>query len=219
MFRDRADAGRQLAETLSATIGKKDDDIVVLALPRGGVPVAAEIAKALGAPLDLVLVRKIGHPSQPELALGAVADGDQPHIFVNQDVAAMAGISRPEIEALTPPLLAEIERRRKTYLDGRAPLPVKGKTAIVVDDGAATGATFKMALEAIAQQEPARVIAALPVAPPRVAHQLEDLADEVICLLRPDMFAAVGQFYQRFLPVEDAEVVDIMKSVAEEKRP
>lgn len=219
MFRDRADAGRQLTETLTATIGKKDDDIVVLALPRGGVPVAAEIAKALGAPLDLVLVRKIGHPSQPELALGAVADGDQPHIFVNQDVAAMAGISRPEIEALTPPLLAEIERRRKTYLDGRAPLPVKGKTAIVVDDGAATGATFKVALEAIAQQEPARVIAALPVAPPRVAHQLEDLADEVICLLRPDMFAAVGQFYQRFLPVEDAEVVANMKSVAEEKRP
>lgn len=207
-FQDRTDAGRQMAIALGPRNGQQT---VLLALPRGGVPVAAEIARTLSAPLDLIFVRKIGLPGQPELALGAVADGIQPHIVVNQEVARMANLSRVEIEGLTPPLLAEIERRKQLYLGDRPSHSLSGKSVILVDDGAATGATFKVALASIAQSGAAHVTAALPVAPHHVVHQLRELADEVIYLLEPGDFAAVGQFYENFEPVDDTQVIASLK--------
>lgn len=208
IFEDRADAGRQLAKALGR---REAAQTVVLGLPRGGVPVAAEIALSLGAPLDLVMVRKIGVPGHEELAVGAVANGEAPHIMINADVARLVDLSDDRVRALTPPLLDEIKRRRKVYLGGRAPLPLEGKTAIVVDDGAATGATFKSALMAISDVGASHIVAALPVAPPSVVNELAKLADEVVCLIEPKDFGAVGQFYVDFAPLADADVIDSLE--------
>lgn len=210
MFRDRAEAGQKLADRLDQYDPKQT---VVIGLPRGGVPVAAEIARALGAPLDLVFVRKIGAPGQPELAMGAVADGPAPHVAINKDVAGFFNLDEDAINALTQPLLAEIERRRKAYFGTRKPLPLKDKTVIVVDDGIATGATMKAALEAINAQGPARVVVALPVAPANTLAELRALADDVVCLETPTPFIAVGNHYRNFDQTEDAEVVAILDAL------
>lgn len=210
-FEDRAEAGHLLAKAIGA---RDPEQTLVLALPRGGVPVAAEIARGLGAPLDLIFVRKIGVPHHPELAVGAIAEGPEPQIVINKDIAQTIGMTEQEIEALTPPLLAEMARRREAYLGGRPPLPLEGKTAIVVDDGAATGATFKTALLAIAKAGATRMVAALPVAPPRVVKDLWQLCDEVICLNEPHDFGAVGQYYRQFLPVDDAQVLASLDAAA-----
>src|SRR5690348_13503178 len=178
-FSDRADAGRRLAGKLAHL---KDRQPVVLALPRGGVAVGFEIAQALGVPLDIVLVRKIGVPWQPELALGAVTDGASPETFIDEDLAKALGIPESYVTKETARQLEEIERRRKSYCAGRPPVDVAGRTAIVVDDGIATGATMRVALQALRRRNPAHLVLAVPVAPPETLAEFRKEADETICL-------------------------------------
>lgn len=206
-FSDRTEAGRLLADRLER---ENYDDPVVLALPRGGVPVAAEISRALAAPMDLILVRKIGAPGQPELALGAVVAAPAPQLVVNEDVRRQTGVSEAELERSKKRQLAEIDRRRSLYLQGRDPVPVAGRTAIVVDDGIATGATIRAALKALRIAEPARLVLAVPVAPASTVRALQDEVDDCICLEMPEPFWAVGLHYRDFDPVPDQEVAAIM---------
>jgi putative phosphoribosyl transferase len=206
-FADRTEAGKRLAATLA---GLDIVEPVVLALPRGGVPVALEVARALGAPLDLVMVRKIGLPGQPEVALGAVVDGDRPDLEVNADIAQQAGLDRLDIVKLAEPELAEITRRRALYMAGRKPVPLKGHTAIIVDDGIATGATIRAALRSVRRQAPARLVLAVPVAAPEALVTLRALADDVICLAAPDRFGAVGAYYGDFAQVSDSDVIALL---------
>lgn len=213
LFRDRIDAGRKLAAALD---DMKDEDVVVYALPRGGVPVAAEVARARGWPLDLLLVRKIGAPGHAELALAAVVDGEQPDIAVNGDVAALYGLGDNDVKDMARPHLAEIERRRALYLGDRPPVRAAGRTALVVDDGIATGASVMAALKALARRHPARIVLAVPVAPPDTLARLRPLADGIVCLESPDRFYAVGAHYQSFAQVSDDEVVAIMQALASE---
>lgn len=207
-FRDRSDAGRRLARALSAYKGR---NAVVLALPRGGVPVAAEVAEALDAPLDLILVRKIGVPSQPELAMGAVVDGAAPIIVRNQEVIELSGTTADEFEAVCARELAEIERRRKLYLGERTRAPITGQVTIVVDDGIATGATTRAALKAIRNRKPKELVLAVPVAPSDTIERLRGEVDALICLETPEPFGAIGYFYRDFQQVSDEEVVEILK--------
>ncbi len=206
-FRDRIDAGQVLARLVAE---RRFDRPVVLALPRGGVPVAAEVARRIGAPLDLVMVRKIGVPGQPELAAGAVVDGDRPEIIVNDDIARHARLTRDDIERLSKPELDTIARRRASYLKGRPPVDLAGRSAIVVDDGIATGATMRAALRAVRRQRPARVVLAVPVAEADSLAALRDEVDEVICPVVPAYFGAVGAFYDRFDQTTDDEVIRLM---------
>jgi len=216
IFADRFDAGRRLAEALQHLA---DRDPVVLALVRGGLPVAYEVAKALSAPLDVVLVRKIGAPSQPELAVGAVVDGAQPEIVSNPEIMAMLGLSQSYVEAEAKRQLVEIERRRAAYLRGRPPVDVRGRTAIVVDDGIATGATTRAALHAVRRRQPSRLVLAVPVAPADTLERLAADADEIVCLDRPEPFGAVGYFYGDFAQVSDQEVVDLLDRAHAEAGP
>lgn len=212
MFREfatREEAGRDLGKQLAAM---NISNPVVLALPRGGVPVAAEVAKALKAPLDLLLVRKIGVPWQPELAAAAVVDGERPDLVLNDEVMAMAGLRHAEIEDLMKAQLAEIGRRRKLYLGSRAPEKVEGRSAIVVDDGIATGTTVRAALAALRRRQPKRLILAVPVAPGDSVAELEGEVDDLVCLQQPAPFFAIGQFYADFHQVQDDEVVALMKA-------
>lgn len=204
-FADRVEAGRRLAERL---VAMRPADPVVYALPRGGVPVAAEVARALDAPLDLLLVRKIGAPGQPELALGAVADGGE--LVLNPEIIAATGASETFIEDARRAQLTEIERRRGRYMAGRAPLDLRGRTAVVVDDGLATGATARAALHALRQRGAARLILAVPVAPPDAAAALRADADEVVVVLEAEPFGGVGAFYADFHQLGDEEVVAIL---------
>lgn len=211
ILRDRRDAGEQLLARLPPLDGRTT---VVLALPRGGVPVAAEIARAIHAPLDVVLVRKVGLPGHAELAVAAVADGAAPVYVVNQAVAASAGLSEADIHALAKPELAEIERRRRLWHGGRGQVDVAGKTAVVVDDGIATGATAKAALQALAKSGAARIILAVPVAPPSVLAELAALTDMTVCLMSPERFVAVGAYYKDFRQVSDREVAEALQAQA-----
>jgi putative phosphoribosyl transferase len=203
-FSDRKDAGRKLAAALA---GYKDQQPVILALPRGGVPVAAEVAAALNAPLDLILVRKIGVPFQPELAMGAVVDGAAPIVTRNEDVIRLSGIEQSEFEAVCKSELAEIERRRQRYLGGRQRAEVAGSTAIVVDDGIATGATTRTALRATRMRSPKRLVLAVPVAPSETLVEMRQEADEIICLEDHEFFGAIGFYYGDFRQVSDEEVI------------
>ena len=207
MFKDRTEAGRQLARRLAQF---KSQDPVVLALPRGGVPVADEIARALGAPLDLILVRKIGAPWQPELALAAVADGEQPELVVNADVQHQLGVTGDFLEQEKARQLAEIERRRKLWLRGRGRVALAGRTVLIVDDGIATGATVRVALRAVRRAGARRVVLAVPVAPPETIAALRSEADEIVCLETPAVFWAISTFYEHFPQVEDGEVTAIL---------
>ena len=215
-FIDRSDAGRGLAHALAKYKGQRP---VVLALPRGGVPVAAEIAIALQAPLDLILVRKLGVPMQPELAMGAVVDGATPLVVRNDDVIRMAGIEEPEFEAVCSRELAEIGRRRQRYLGGRERVDVAGRTAIIVDDGIATGATMRAALRATRQRSPARLVLAVPVAPTDTIAAMRQEADDVVCLEDYDAFGAIGLYYSDFCQISDEEVVEILRSFSTERYP
>src|SRR5271165_7027463 len=206
-FRNRAEAGRRLAQALS---GYKNRNPVVLALPRGGVPVAAEIASALDAPLDLVLVRKIGVPFQPELAMGAVADGGEPLTIRNEDVIEMAGVSEGEFEAVRQRELDEIERRRRLYIGSRPRPEGEGRVAIVIDDGVATGATMRAALRAVRARRPKKLVLATPVAPPSTLASLSAEADETICLETHEDFGAIGYFYADFHQISDGGVVSTL---------
>jgi putative phosphoribosyl transferase len=215
VFQDRADAGRRLAVRLTRYKGK---EVVVFALPRGGIPVAAPIAEALNASLDLVLVRKLGTPFQPELAMGAVADGGSPIVVRNEDVIAMAGISEAEFEAACRRELAEIERRRRLYLRARIRPEVQGRVAIVVDDGVATGATTRAALRAVRARQPKTLVLAVPVAPPDALEPLRGEADETICLEVRSDFGAIGYFYSDFRQLDDDEVIAILDRFKPEGR-
>jgi putative phosphoribosyl transferase len=203
-FASRRAAGRALARAVAR---RHLVDPVVLALPRGGVPVAAEIARRLGAPLDLVLVRKIGVPYQPELAAAAVIDGADAQIVANDDVMAMVGLSRADIERAARRELAEIERRRQVYLQGRERVPLEGRTLVLVDDGIATGASVRAALTALRQRRPRALILAVPVAPADTIAALRPEVDEVICLKMPEPFMAIGLHYRDFHQLSDADVV------------
>lgn len=206
-FRDRADAGRQLVPRLMAYAA---DDVVVLALPRGGVPVAFEVAKALRAPLDLIFVRKIGAPGHAEYGLGAVVDGAHPQVVLNEEALSFVSVPSGYIEEETRRQLQEIERRRQRYLAGRQPVDVRNRVAIVVDDGIATGSTVRAALKGLAQARPARLILAVPVAPKDTVNRLKAEADEVICLMTPEPFYAVGQHYDDFRQTSDREVTTLL---------
>jgi putative phosphoribosyl transferase len=207
-FADRADAGRQLAARLAPL---RDTNPLILALPRGGVPVAHEIAQSIGADLDLLLVRKIGLPWQPELALAAVVDGAHPEIVVNEEILAEVSLPPNYLEVQIRKELNEIEARRIRYLGDRPPSPVDGRVVIVVDDGIATGATVRVALKALRRHQPARLIAATPVAPADTVERMRTEADEIVCLLTPEDFIAVGLHYVEFTQTSDAEVIGIMK--------
>lgn len=207
-FRDRKDAGKRLAEALAVYRG---DDVVVLALPRGGVPVAAEVAAALDAPLDLVLVRKIGAPFHEELAMGAVADAaGHPCTVRNEDVIAMLGVDGETFDAVRAGQLAEIERRRTAYLGDRPRASLAGRVAIVVDDGVATGATTRAALHAVRRQRPAKLVLAVPVAPTDTLPGLRGDADEVVCLEAYPAFGAIGFYYADFRQLSDDDVTGIL---------
>jgi len=206
-FADRSEAGRRLADKL---LHLKNRQPLVLALPRGGVAVGFEIAGALDAPLDIVLVRKIGAPWQPELALGAVTDGAGHETFIDRDLVANLDVSDVYIEEETARQLEEIERRRKSYCEGRPALEVAGRTAIVVDDGIATGATMRVALQAVRRRGPARVVLAVPVAPPDTLAALGEVADEAVCLETPIGLGAIGFYYRDFHQMNDREVTELL---------
>jgi len=207
-FVDRTDAGKKLA---AALVSYKDQQPVILALPRGGVPVAAEVAAALKAPLDLILVRKIGVPIQPELAMGAVVDGGAPLVVRNEDVIALADIDAAEFDAVCDGELAEIERRQQRYLGNRKRIDVRDRVTIVVDDGVATGATTRAALRATRARGPNKLVLAVPVAPTDSLAELRREADEVVCLEDHEFFGAIGSYYTDFAQVSDQEVIDLLK--------
>lgn len=203
MFHDRADAGRQLL----AKLPRLDPaETVVIALPRGGVPVAEVIAEGLDLPLDVAIVRKVGHPRQRELAVSAVTGGDSPRLHVNRDVADMAGLTEDDIWALAEPEIAEAERRRAAYVGDRQAWPVRDKVVLLVDDGIATGATMLAAIALLRAEGPRRIVVAVPVAPDGLRPKLEAVAEEVIILGTPRPFHAVGAHYRDFDQVPDAEV-------------
>jgi putative phosphoribosyl transferase len=206
-FRDRREAGRLLATHLALL---QFTDPVVLGLPRGGVPVAAEVAAALAAPLDVLLVRKLGAPYQPELAIGAVVSGDTNEVVLNEDIVARLRLTQADIDAERDRQLAVLDERRALYRAARAPQRVEGRTAIVVDDGAATGATLRVALKGVARQRPGRLIAAVPVASKHAVELLRQEADEVVTVRVPRIFGAVGAFYRDFSEVSDDEVVALL---------
>ena len=206
-FANRSDAGRRLAGKL---MHLKERPPAVLALPRGGVAIGFEIAQALGAPLDIVLVRKIGVPWQPELAVGAVTDGATPETFIDRDLAATLEIPESYLHEETTHQLAEIEQRREIYCAGRPRLEIIGRAAIVVDDGIATGATMRVALQAVRRRSPVHLVLAVPVAPTDTLAAVGEVADETVCLETPVGLEAIGFYYRDFHQMTDAEVIDLL---------
>ncbi len=203
-FADRAEAGERLAAVLAA---QHWVDPVVIALPRGGVPVAARVAAALHAPLELLLVRKIGAPGQRELAVAALVDGDPPELVFDHAVMAASGATVAYVEREALEAQRENERRRRVYQPGRAPLPLAGRTVLLVDDGIATGTTVRAALRALRRRGPVRLVLAVPVAPRGTVAALRGEVDELVCLAQPRDFQAVGAHYGDFEQVDDAQVV------------
>ncbi|HSP24266.1 MAG TPA: phosphoribosyltransferase [Saliniramus sp.] len=218
-FADRPAAGRRLATRILAL---QLADPIVLALPRGGVPVALPVAKALGAPLDLVLVRKIGAPGHPEFGIGAVVDGANPQVILNEEIVAQLDVSPAYIAEQARRELVELERRRSRYLGGRAPLDIAGRNVVLVDDGIATGGTVKAALAGIALARPSRLVLAIPVAPREAIDELKSKTDDIICLSTPEPFHAVGLHYADFAQTSDEEVIALLdearRRVAQEAR-
>jgi putative phosphoribosyl transferase len=206
-FADRQEAGQALARALAS---RQLEAPVVLALPRGGVPVGAEIARLLKSPLDLVFVRKIGVPYQPELAAAAVVDGNAPEIVTNDDVISLSGIGSDYLDQAAKRELAEIERRRGAYLRGRPRVPLEGRTLIVVDDGIATGASVRAALKALRRRKPKALILAVPVAPADTIAELRPEVDDIVCLMMPEPFLAIGVHYRDFRQLSDDDVVRIL---------
>ena len=209
-FRDRADAGRELARALAAYEGR--DDVVVLGLARGGVPVAAEVARRLGAPLDVFVVRKLGVEGRDELAMGAIASGGVR--VLNQSVIDGLGIGAGEIERVAEREGAELARRSQRYRGDRPDLDVTGQVVIVVDDGLATGSTMRAAVAAVRQRAPARVVVAVPVGAPATCEELRRVADDVVCLRTPRHFYAVGQWYRDFSATTDDQVAAAVRTGA-----
>jgi putative phosphoribosyl transferase len=202
VFRDRVDAGGKLAKQLSTYANRSD--VIVLGIPRGGVPVAFEVANALNAPLDVFLSRKLGVPGQEELAFGAVATGGIR--VLDHELIDAVGIPEHEIERITEHVKMELERREDVYRSGRPPLDVEGQTVILVDDGIATGSSMRAAINALRQMKPARIVIAVPVAPVSTCERLREDVDELVCIDTPEPFFAIGQFYEDFSQLTDEEV-------------
>jgi putative phosphoribosyl transferase len=211
MFRDRKEAGQLLAGKLS---NRGYLQPVVLALPRGGVPVGYQIARALDAPLDLLLVRKIGSPSHPEFAVGALVDGETPEAVLDHEEIQRLGIDERDLARVLRKEQLEIARREQLYRSGRTPIEVAGRTAIVVDDGVATGRSVVAALRSARRRRPKRVVLAVPVASPQAIEELAREVDEVVCLLRPSRLRAVGEYYEDFGEVSDEEVIGLLDQAA-----
>lgn len=212
MFRDRKEAGEKLGVELA---GLDLHQPIVLALPRGGVPVAAEVAKALGAPLDLLILRKVGAPGNPELAVAAVVDGNPPDVVLNREIVEAYSLDDADLAALVALERPELERRRIVYRGTRRPLSVAGKTVILVDDGAATGTTMKVAIRALRHRAPREIVVAVPVSPPDTVADLATEADRVVCLSQPGRFRALGYHYLRFPQLSDGEVIAVMDEAAQ----
>ena len=211
-FRDRAEAGRLLARKLRAYADRPD--VLVIALPRGGVPVGFEIAQALHVPLDVVIVRKLGTPGQEELAMGAIASGG--FRVLNETVVRELAISDAEIGSVAAREQQELERRERLYRAGRAAPEIRGRTVILADDGIATGTTTRVAIAALKAQRPFRIIVAVPVAAPSTCEELRKEVDEVICLIAPESLIAIGYWYENFSPTSDEEVCDLLRQAKEE---
>jgi len=215
IFRDRVEAGGRLAERLRPYANR--GDVIVLGIPRGGVPVAFEVAEALNAPLDIFLSRKLGVPGQEELAFGAVASGGVR--VLDDDLIESVGISKQEIEEITGKVRAELERRERVFRGDRPPLELEGKIAILIDDGIATGSSMRAAIKALRLHKPAKVVVAIPVAPLSTCHRLRTKVDELICVYMPESFYAIGQFYADFTQVADEEVTELIRRAAQRKEP
>lgn len=211
-FVDRYEAGQRLARELAHL---KEENPVVLALPRGGVPVGYEVAKRLAAPLDLLIVRKLGAPGHPEYGIGAVVNGTEPQLVLNEEAMEIVHPSAEYIDAEMQRQLQEIDRRRAQYMAGRKPVPLADRTMIVVDDGIATGGTVRVALKAIRNANAARIVLAVPVASRDALDALHDEVDEIVCLSTPANFRAVGLHYQNFDQTNDAEVIACLNAARE----
>jgi len=211
IFGDRVEAGRHVAERLRAYANRAD--VIVLGIPRGGVPVAFEVATELNVPLDVFLSRKLGVPGQEELAFGAVATGGVR--VLDEELIESVGISKQEIEEITRKARAELERRERVFRGDRPPLDLQGKIAILIDDGIATGASMRAAIRALRQHKPARVVVAIPVAPLSTCHHLRPEVDELVCIHMPESFYAIGQFYADFSQVPDEEVTRLIHRAAQ----
>jgi predicted phosphoribosyltransferase len=210
-FPNRAEAGRVIAEKLIKYAGR--DDVIVLGLPRGGVPVAYEVAQRLGVPLDVFIVRKLGVPGFEELAAGAIASGGVR--VLNEDVVRALPDADEAIESMTARETAELERREQNYRDGRLAPELRGRVVILVDDGLATGATMRAAVKALRQRGVAKIVVAVPVGPPETCREFEEEADEIICAIVPEFFQAVGQYYEDFSQTSDEEVRDLLARAAQ----
>jgi putative phosphoribosyl transferase len=210
-FSNRTEAGRLLAEKLVNYAGRTD--VIVLGLPRGGVPVAYEVAKRLGVPLDVFIVRKLGVPGFEELAVGAIASGGVR--VLNEDVLRALPNANETVESITARETAELERREQSYRDGRPAPELRDRIVILVDDGLATGATMRAALKALRQRDAAKIVVAVPVGPPDTCREFEDQADEVICASEPEFFQAVGQYYEDFSQISDDEVRELLARAAQ----
>lgn len=215
MFANRQDAGRRLARALERF---RSESPVVMAVPRGGVPVGAEVALALGAPLDIVVARKLRAPGQPELGIGAIVDGDHPESVLNQDLLALLNVSSEYLRAEMELELKEIARRQKIYRGGRPAAATADHTVILIDDGIATGGSIRAALRGVRRLNPKRVVLAVPVAPAQTIEELRTEADEVICLETPRDFMAIGEFYDDFSQTSDQEVIDLLAAAYERQR-
>jgi len=207
IFENRVEAGRQLAQKLKKYAGRKD--VVVLGIPRGGVPVAFAVASALKAPLDIFLSRKLGVPWQEELAFGALASGGIR--VLDRELISELNISEEDIERTTQTVKKELERRERLYRGDRPPLRVAGKIAVLVDDGIATGSSMRAAIQALRQMGPSRIVVAVPVAPARTCDSLRPEVDELVCIQAPELFWAIGQFYEDFSQVADQEVTELLR--------
>ena len=205
-FADRVDAGRCLAAALEPF---RTRNPVVLALPRGGVPIGYHVARALGAPLDVIVVRKLGAPGHEELAVGAIARGAA---YIDWPIVRQLGVSQAYLDQVTAAEERELERRERAYRQGRAALPIEGRTVILVDDGLATGATLRAALSAVRSERPARIVVAVPVGAPESVARFREMADDVVCLEMPPDFRAVSLSYDDFSPTSDAEVVECLEA-------
>lgn len=216
MFADRAEAGKQLA---AALLHVKDERPVVLGLPRGGMVVAAEIATALEAPLEVIVVRKIGAPHQPELALGAVSGGSTPRAVLNREIVSQVGVDEAFLRAEAARQLELVREGERRYRENRDAVPIEDRTVILVDDGIATGASMRAVLDGLRESAAKRLVLAVPVAPPQTVDELRGRVDEIICLLAPTCFVAVGQYYRTFGQVPDDEVIRLLRASSRRVQP